>query len=167
MIRGTDRPVSEGSHHSLPRSPRQAIVGIARMAAPPQLIVDKAALDPAIEAPEKHPQLQALHRYWLERCDGPRLPARRAIDPIDLKPHLPKLLLVDVGDAPRRFRYRLFGTALVALYQREMTGRYVDEIGSDTLRAAAVKAYDDVIARRAPVFSTLAFVVDYHRIKYD
>jgi hypothetical protein len=137
------------------------------MFASPQLIVDQSALDPTIEAPEKHPQLQALHRYWLERCDGSQLPARRAIEPIDLKRHLPNLLLVDVGDAPRRFRYRLFGTALVALYKREMTGRYVDEIQSDTLRAAAVKAYSDVIARRAPVFSTLVFVIDDYRIKYD
>jgi hypothetical protein len=136
------------------------------MAAHP-LIVDQTALDPAIDEPEKNPQLQAVHRYWLERCDGRRLPARRAIDPIDLKRHLPNMLLVDVIQHPLRFRYRLFGTALVTLYNREMTGKYVDEIQSDSLRAAAVQAYTEVIDRRSPVFSALAFVVDYHRVKYD
>src|SRR5271156_5540211 len=102
------------------------------------LIVDQAALDPSIDAPEHNSRLQAVHRYWLARCDGPKLPARRGIDPIDLKPHLPNLLLVDVTRDPMRFRYRLFGTGLVALYNREMTGKYVDEIKSDSLRAAAV-----------------------------
>jgi len=136
------------------------------MAAHP-LIVDQTALDPAIDEPEKNPQLQAVHRYWLERCDGRLLPARRAIDPIDLKRHLPNMLLVDVTQDPLRFRYRLFGTGLVALYDREMTGKYVDDIKSDSLRTAVVQAYAQVIDRRAPVFSALAFVVDYYRIKYD
>lgn len=131
------------------------------------LIVDQGALNPAIDAPESNPQLQAVHRYWLERCDGPTLPARRAIDPIDLKSHLPNMLLVDVARAPLRFRYRLFGTGLVALYNHEMTGKYVDEIKSDSFRAAAAKAYTDVIDRRVPQFSALAFVVDYYRVKYD
>jgi hypothetical protein len=131
------------------------------------LIVDQAALNPAIDAPEKNPQLQAVHRYWLARCDGSKLPPRRAIDPIDLKPHLPNMLLVDVTRDPLRFRYRLFGTGLVALYDREMTGKYVDEIKSDSLRAAAVRAYIEVIERHAPVFSALAFVVDDYRITYD
>ena len=131
------------------------------------LIVDQAALDPTIAAPESNPRLQAVLRYWLARCDGPKLPARRAIDPIDLKPHLPNLLLVDVSRDPLRFRYRLFGTGLVALYKHEMTGKYVDEIKSDSFRAAATRAYEEVIDRCAPVFSALAFVVDDYRIKYD
>jgi hypothetical protein len=136
------------------------------MAAHP-LIVDQSALDPAIDEPEQNPQLQAVHRYWLERCEGPRLPARRAIDPIDLKRYLSNLLLVDVTLHPLRFRYRLFGTGLVRLYQREMTGKYVDDIQSESLRAAVLQAYAQVINRRSPVFSALAFVVDYHRVKYD
>jgi hypothetical protein len=133
----------------------------------PPPIVDEAALDPTIKAPGNHPQLQALHRYWLERCSGPLLPARRAIDPIDLKSCLANLLLIDVGEPPRRYRYRLFGTGLVTLYGREMTGKFVDEINDDAVRGAAFQAYDEVIARHAPIFSTLTFVIDYRRISYD
>jgi len=131
------------------------------------IVVDQAPLDPTITSPDKNPQLQALHHYWLQRCDGPKLPARRAIDPLDLKQLLPNMLLADVTYDPLRVRYRLFGTGLVALYNREMTGKHADEITSDSLRTAAVQAYADVIGRRAPAFSALAFVVNYYRIKYD
>ena len=54
--------------------------------------------------------IQALYRYW-DRQRGARLmPARGDLDPLDMKPFLPGLLLVDVVADDRLYVYRLVGT---------------------------------------------------------
>lgn len=80
----------------------------------------------------EHPLLQQLQAYW-DRCRGDRpMPARADLDPADIKPVLPYLILIDVEPEPLRFRVRLAGTfayeAREGLRVREMTGRYLDEL---------------------------------------
>jgi hypothetical protein len=53
------------------------------------------------------------------------MPARKDIDPVDIPDLLPHLQLVEAVDG--RFRFRLCGTAIVAAYDVDMTGKYVDE----------------------------------------
>jgi hypothetical protein len=60
-------------------------------------------------------RLHRLFEYW-DRKRGPRaMPARRDIEPTDLVPLLPHLMMVDVEEGPR-FRYRVFGTAVVEAF---------------------------------------------------
>ena len=54
--------------------------------------------------------------------------ARRDMDPLDITPKLlPWIMILDVEEAPRRFRYRLVGTRVVELLDRDLTGRYLDD----------------------------------------
>lgn len=115
----------------------------------------------------KNPRLVELRLYWTGKRGDREMPARQDIDPADFKSLLPSVLLVDISYSPLRFRYRVFGTALVELYRREMTGKFVDAITSTGLRAVASAAYEEIVSSRAPVFNSLEFVVDDRRLRYD
>lgn len=74
------------------------------------------------------PGFKRLIAYWRgKRRDG-RLPARRDIVPVDLKPILAQLLLVDVEREPLDFRYRLAGTSSYDIFGFDLTGKRVRDI---------------------------------------
>src|SRR5262245_3741221 len=58
-----------------------------------------------------------LHAWWTNNRGNQDLPDRDALDPNDLKPVLPNLLISDAEHDPFRVRYRLVGTMVV-----EVTG---------------------------------------------
>ena len=76
------------------------------------------------------PEQQYLYDYWRSKCRNGRLPCREDIDPSDIQSHLPMVSLVEVqaGNAQPRYRFRLAGTGFWALYQDEITGKYIDEL---------------------------------------
>ena len=77
-----------------------------------------------------NPTLQRFYEYWLDKCRDDRLPARADIDPVDLHDMLPGIIIIDVvpEGGRRRFRFRLFGTAHVEFNQRDLTGKFIDEV---------------------------------------
>ena len=79
------------------------------------------------------------------------MPARPDIDPVHIPALLPHVILVDVLGAPPVFRYRLIGTGVTEMANRDATGRILDEslYGANTERILA--AYRDVVAQAAPV----------------
>lgn len=74
------------------------------------------------------PEQRQLYDYWLERAAGAAMAARCDIRPADFPRLLPHVSLIDVEPAPRRFRFRLAGTRVREIYDREVTGLYLDEI---------------------------------------
>ena len=71
----------------------------------------------------------ALYRYWGAKKLGRKMPCRSDIDPADMKPWLPGLVLVDIADQPppRRITYRVVGTAVCEHRGFDPTGRPVQE----------------------------------------
>jgi len=64
------------------------------------------------------------------------------MDPVEITPRLlPWMMLLDVEHAPRRFRYRLIGTRLVEVMDRDLTGHYLDALRE------LLPAVDTTIAR--------------------
>ncbi|MEO3427821.1 PAS domain-containing protein [Pelagibius sp. CAU 1746] len=55
------------------------------------------------------PQLRDLYLYWIGKKDGRAWPAGGDIDTAELGPLLPYVMLVDVLQDGRRFRFRLVG----------------------------------------------------------
>jgi hypothetical protein len=85
-----------------------------------------------------HPSLLTLHEYWTARRGSRPMPARTDIDPIDLKPLLPVLILIDVVADARRYVYRVVGTHEVEIRGADPTGKpvaeaYYGETAEDTL----------------------------------
>jgi hypothetical protein len=75
--------------------------------------------------------LKDLRAYWLAKKGARIAPPRSAIDPAEIVKLLPHVALVDVVGDPPRFRFRLFGTALVAAYGEDLTGKFGDELDLD------------------------------------
>lgn len=112
-----------------------------------------------------HPALNAIHAYWDDRRDGREMPARREIDPVDLKEWLPNIFLVDVEQSPMRYRYRLVGTELTAVMGRELRGRYVDEMPF-LFRKYAEAAYSGLARARQPVYRQINTMEAFRRVRY-
>jgi hypothetical protein len=94
------------------------------------------------------PRLVALYGYWEAKRAGRSMPTRADIDPLEMKPWLGNLLLIDVIDEGR-FTYRLYGTGFVNSFGRDMTGRSVDELPPE--QQERVRAdYQSVCASRQP-----------------
>ncbi|OYQ31776.1 hypothetical protein CHU95_21870 [Niveispirillum lacus] len=67
------------------------------------------------------PRLRGLVAYWAHcRTAGSPAPARHHLNPADIQPLLPWIMLLDVMEDD--YRYRLVGTALDGLFGRALTG---------------------------------------------
>lgn len=78
------------------------------------------------------------------------MPSRADIDPVDIPALLPHIILVDVIGAPPVFRYRLIGTAITKIANRDATGRVLDEslYGANTERV--LRTYRETVADKSP-----------------
>lgn len=74
-----------------------------------------------------HESLRTLYAYWDRKRDGRAMPGRSDIDPIDLKPLLPLLMLIDVVPDERRYVYRLVGTREAEMRGKDPTGKPISE----------------------------------------
>lgn len=97
-----------------------------------------------------HPDMLWMLSYWEAKCRGRRMPSRADIDPVDLKPHLPHITLVDVVADDRRYVYRLIGTREVELRGYDPTGRSVLDAYFAASVEAALANYDAARDTRAP-----------------
>ena len=108
-------------------------------------------IDPSSEEPSL---LSGVREYWTAQRGGRDMPGRRDINPAELKPHLPYVLLVDVFDGGADFRYRLVGSRLHPYFSGNPTGRSMREVlapfGHDTVERT-IAVYTDVVKRRAPM----------------
>lgn len=112
-----------------------------------------------IEAPSVaslgSPSLQRLDDYWRDQRAGRDMPRRADIDPIGLKPILPKVILARVESASQRIHYTVVGTQCVATAGIDFTGHFLDEL--DLANEADTNwphLYQRLIASRQPIFGT-------------
>jgi hypothetical protein len=94
--------------------------------------------------------LAALLTYWRSKLAGRAMPQRADIEPTEIPQLLPHLQLVD--RVAGRYRYRLAGTAIIAAYGNELTGKFVDEIIPAGRRAVAEGHYNTVYETKRPLF---------------
>ena len=99
-------------------------------------------------------RLRALYDYWRSRHPPEGgLPGRRHIDPVHVPKLLPWIWLVDVQRSPLRFKHRLVGTEQVRAMERDLTGKWLDEVfplflGSPSYRQFTAAAERGEIAYR-------------------
>jgi hypothetical protein len=94
-----------------------------------------------------------LYRYWSAKRGAGRMPARRDIDPGDLRTLLPHVMLIDrTGD---HYRYRLVGTAVADALGRDLTRQAVGSYVAEPEYAGAILGiYERVFASGRAVFTT-------------
>jgi hypothetical protein len=104
-----------------------------------------------------HPYLSAMHRYWEARRGEREMPARADLHPQDMVPFLGNVFLIDVEHEPRRFRFRLIGTAVVDSYGKDLTGRYTDEVEPLLYREMIERHYNQTVDERRPTLHRISF----------
>jgi hypothetical protein len=98
-----------------------------------------------------------FYHYWLSKRGGRIMPARSDINPADIAPLLPYLMIVErTGD---QFRYRQVGSAIVEAVGYDATGVTVGTYIAAPETAAEVQAiFARVFVAAGPVFATGEFI---------
>ena len=78
------------------------------------------------------------------------MPSRGDISPADFPQLLPLISLIDVEHVSQRFRIRLAGTRLREIYDREITGAYLDDLDWGDMTEYWLSAYERVVQARKP-----------------
>lgn len=128
-----------------------------QIASPPPARLGGPAVIASPDDPCLHPRLRDLWRFWNALRGNRATPRTDEVNALVLKPWLGNVLLVDVIDGGRDFRYRLYGTIVAAHFGFDLTGRLVSEctdlIGPMPLqeyRRAAETGRPDAVARISP-----------------
>ena len=75
------------------------------------------------------PGLRSLYDTWLNLADGANgLPPVQRFDPLHLPRLLPNVWIIEVEPATRRFRMRLAGENINAIYGRSIAGLYFRDV---------------------------------------
>jgi hypothetical protein len=75
------------------------------------------------------PRFRWLFNYWRDRHRGDLLPSREQIDPTDFPQLLGRIHLIDVirSGSAVRYRVRLWGSMIRHVFNKDVTGRWLDE----------------------------------------
>lgn len=91
------------------------------------------------------PPFAGLFQLWDAKRAGRTYPARSDFDPVEFKPWLGRISLLDVlPGPPMDFRYRLIGTETVAQYGVDLTGKRFSEacyIGTSAEAQTAMREF--------------------------
>jgi hypothetical protein len=92
-----------------------------------------------------------LDAYWRSKLRGRTMPAPADIDPSEIRPLLPSIIIAEYLGQPPRVRYRLVGTLQVYHNGADFTGRHLDEIDWGAENAFVRLVHDTVLGTAAPV----------------
>lgn len=122
---------------------------------PPRPILQSVKFAPQNPDNCESPVLQEVLSIWRAASGRPALPARRDIDPVDLpRDVLPHVMLIDVEWIPDlRLRWRLIGTALTKLMERDMTGRWWHDIYDPAMLSQMTTGLDSLFSEKGPIRS--------------
>ncbi len=97
------------------------------------------------------PVARALFDYWDGKRRGRAVPARRDLDPLEMRAWLGHLILTEVVDGGRDFHIRLFGSEIARGLGYDMTGQNITDIKSSPQAIREFLAdYRAVMATRQP-----------------
>lgn len=96
------------------------------------------------------PEQRQLYDYWSEIAGEGSLPARSDINPARIARLLPGISLIDVCEPMEQSRIRLAGTRLREVYDREVTGLSVCDLGWNGRREYWMEAFARTISQAEP-----------------
>ena len=94
------------------------------------------------------PEQRQLYDYWLEKASGRAMPDRTDIHPAHIPRLLPHVSLIEVAGG--RCRIRLAGTRLRDVYDREITGLYVEDLDWGDKRDYWLEAFRRTVEEGKP-----------------
>lgn len=109
------------------------------------------------------PLLRQAYAYWEAKCYGREMPARRDLDPAEMVPLLPYIVLMDVlhgatPDWPLDFRYRLIGTHADVMMNGRYTGKSMSDLPHQQPGSRIWTSLEAVTRARAPRVNRVPYV---------
>lgn len=96
------------------------------------------------------------------------MPTRTDLDPVEFRYILGNVILVEVERDPLRFRFRLYGAALINFFgDGDYTGKYADQLLPPDYAPFVVQAYKTAIEGRVPRYAERDLVMNHQRLIYD
>jgi hypothetical protein len=100
------------------------------------------------------PQLKFLLGYWHARKGERLAPPISAIDPFNLRPALGYIAILEPLEGGRDFRFRLYGTAIAAAGEFDMTGETLSALRANAhLVEYELALHRAVLKRAAPAYT--------------
>jgi len=112
-------------------------------------------------------KVRRFAEYWQGLCGGNALPSRRDLDPAAFVFCLANVMLMDLTHSPLRVRYRLVGTAVVAISKLDFTGRYLDELSFPNPHFDWMAVYRKMVDERQPLYGSVPLESTLGERKYD
>jgi hypothetical protein len=103
-----------------------------------------------LEPEARHPLLRSLRDLWETKRGARPMPARADFDVLELKDWLGNLMLIEVLEEGRGFRYRLYGSTLASYYGYDLTGKTTDAVAAE-LRETVHAEYHLAYSERRPI----------------
>jgi hypothetical protein len=99
------------------------------------------------------PRLLNLLRLWQSKRAARMAPARAEFRPEDLQPWLGNIILLDVIEGGKDFRFRLFGSAVAREAGFDMTGKLLSEYPIKTTLPFLFEVQREVVRRACPALT--------------
>ena len=117
------------------------------------------AFDAAAFSAALSPFARAAFDYWNNKRGERPMPARRDLDPIEMRSFLPQVMLLDVLDGGRDFFCRVVGSDIRERIGFELTGRLLSELnGEPNVVQAILEEYREVVRLRRPTYARHDFI---------
>ena len=114
------------------------------------------------------PELIRFYDYWTSLRGDRAIPSRADVDPLHIpREFLPNLMLIDVLREPRRYRYRLIGTQVVAASGEDRTGQTFENVGFIKAHPVVLEQYNCVVENARPLHSLEPFTNFATGASYD
>lgn len=100
-------------------------------------------------------KLRSTLEYWNDLRRAAALPLASDIDPLRMRAALGYVMLLDIFEGGRDFRYRLYGSVLASVSGFDMTGRLLSShLASTSVVEFSLAVYRAAAIRREPVFTS-------------
>jgi hypothetical protein len=109
-----------------------------------------------------------FYDYWVSLRGDRAMPSRKDVDVLHIPPEfLPNLMLIDVLREPRRYRYRLIGTHVVASSGEDRTGETFENVDFFKAHPVVLEQYNCVAENGRPLHSLEPFTNFVTGVTYD
>jgi hypothetical protein len=100
---------------------------------------------------KRYPEIARALAYWRAKRGARLLPSRADIDPLDLSPDLPRIMMAEVNHDPLEFRYRVAGTGTFRVHGEELTGKRPHDLQPAEFGKLIHNHYCEAAKRRTPI----------------
>jgi len=102
-----------------------------------------------------HPELDALKEKWTEMCGDRPMPPRSGFS-LEMTKRWAANLSIATVTPDGRFQFRLFGTKLIRVYGRDLTGAFLDELTPADLWSVILLHYRAVVSTRKTLYAPVS-----------